>query len=106
MRLPMTEPRQIWVPYPGAESWATMNTRIYQTMDEIDADVPHTAIIVGHSLAGNSIIHWWLALCDDCQSCVAYRLQPGGITRLGLNVWDERTIWLLNDTCHLQDTHC
>ena len=99
--VPRTDPLIDWIPYPGAESWAQMQDRIHDEMESLDGIEPSTAIVVSHGGSGICIILWWLGLDRTHREGIAFHLDTCSITRLGINEWDERTIYKLNDTCHL-----
>ena len=98
---PITEPMHDWVPYPHAESWRMMVERIYGFMELLHPLTADTAIIVTHGNSGVAIIQWWLGLKVPCVPAISFQLDPGSITILGINFWNERTIRKLNDTSHL-----
>ena len=100
IELPITYPTVDWIPYKGAESWRTMTDRVTGFLEDIQNATADTTIIVSHANAGVAIVHWWLRLALDAK--ISYELEPCSITRLGINVWGERTIIKLNDTAHLR----
>ena len=99
--IPRTDPLIDWVPYPGAESWAQMQDRVHEEMESLDGAAQGTAIVVSHGGSGICIILWWLGLDRTHREGIAFHLDCCSITRLGVNEWKERTIYKLNDTCHL-----
>ncbi|AZR74360.1 hypothetical protein BBF96_13760 [Anoxybacter fermentans] len=46
--LPFTEPAIDWIPYPQAESWRMLNTRIVSFMEKINEDEHEITLIVSH----------------------------------------------------------
>ena len=102
IELPLTYPTIDWIPYKGAESWRMMTNRIIGFLDGVESTAADTTIIVSHANAGVAIVHWWLRLSLDAK--IPYELDPCSITRLGVNLWGERTIIKLNDTAHLRST--
>jgi broad specificity phosphatase PhoE len=100
MRNPVTDPIMDWVPYPEAESWRMLHTRVVTFMDSIE-NAHDTVLIVAHSLVIVSIIHWWLKFDEDIMTRVSYDADLCCITVLYINNWGEKTIAKLNDTSHL-----
>lgn len=100
IRHPITEPIMDWIPYPGAESWRNLHTRVTTFMDSIQSQ-NDLIVIVAHSMVIVSIIHWWLNFTEDIITSVSYDIDPCSITRLTINSWGEKTISKLNDTGHL-----
>jgi broad specificity phosphatase PhoE len=101
IELPITNPIHDWVPYPGGESWRMMDTRVREAMEFINPIVAQNAVIVTHGNSGVAIIQWWLGLKSPVVPGISFQLDPGSITVLGINFWQERTIVKLNDTAHL-----
>jgi len=103
IELPWPDGRDMdWAPYPGSETWRTMTERVAGCMDEIADEAGDTAVVVSHGGAGQIVIFWWLGLVDRIEDTpVAFDLDPCSITRLTINLWDERTLSKLNDTAHL-----
>jgi broad specificity phosphatase PhoE len=64
--------------------------------------VSDTAILVTHGNVGVAIIQWWMGLRSPVVPAISFELEPGSITILTLNFWNERTLAKLNDTSHLQ----
>jgi probable phosphoglycerate mutase len=105
LALPVTEPTLDWVPYPEAESWRMMSERVFSGMDAIaEREQNETVLVVSHGNALVAVVHWWLGLGEEYWSRVSYEFGCGSITRLMTNVWRERSISCLNDTCHLVDS--
>ncbi|MFC0391398.1 histidine phosphatase family protein [Paenibacillus mendelii] len=100
IRNPVTDPVTDWVPYPGAESWRMMHDRLSAFMEELNV-TEDVVVIVSHSNAIISLIHYWLRFSPDMFN-VSFDIQPCSITRLRINKWGERTISKLNDTAHLE----
>ncbi|CAH1222228.1 2,3-bisphosphoglycerate-dependent phosphoglycerate mutase [Paenibacillus plantiphilus] len=100
LALPMTEPIIDWIPYPNAESWRMMHTRLSNFMDKIALDNNEVVIIVSHSNAIIALIHWWLSFPPEMFNR-SFDIQPCSITHLRINEWQEKTIAKLNDTAHL-----
>ncbi len=99
---PVTTPAVDWVPYPGAESWRMMTSRVFKQLDALAATIDGTAVIVTHANSGIAVIQWWLRLNEAERAGTSFELDPCSITWLTTNVWQERTIVKLNDTSHLR----
>ncbi len=99
---PIVDPAHDWVPYSNAESWRMMTERIYGFLELLNPLVADTAILVTHGNTGVAIIQWWLGLEVPVVPAISFELDPGSITVLKLNFWNQRTIAKLNDTAHLQ----
>jgi broad specificity phosphatase PhoE len=98
---PQTVPIHDWLPYPGAETWSAFRNRVFAGLDRMAGEFDGTPVIVTHGGTGIPIVQWWLRLCGDCRSSIAFDLDPTSLTILGENDWGERTIKRLNDTGHL-----
>ena len=94
-------PLEDWVPYPEAESWNQMVSRIEKCMNEIDRCCESTAIVVSHGNAGVAVVNWWLDLKGSCRKGISYAFNAASISELTVNDWEEKTIARLNDCCHL-----
>jgi broad specificity phosphatase PhoE len=102
VELPLTEPVLDWIAYPGAESWRSMETRVFAAMTRIAQECPTTAVVVTHGHPGVVVIQWWLRLDERCRRGISFELAPGSITELAINAWRERTVLRLNDVAHLE----
>jgi len=100
IELPRTEPILDWIPYPEAESWRMMTSRVWQYLDSVSQQISGTAVVVTHGHSGNASIHWWLGLTEEYWTKCSFRLDAGSISRFKKNEWGERSIELLNDTSH------
>lgn len=98
---PMTGPMLDWIHYPNAESWKSMNERVFNFMNKLEREAKETVIIVSHRKTILSIIHWWLEFNEDYIKKVSFDIEPCSITYLRINKWQEKTISKLNDTMHL-----
>ena len=101
IELPLTEPRQHWRTYPGAETLHSMRARVISGMERIELECPLTAVVVTHGIAAVAVIQWWLRLCEPCSAGVSFELDAASISVLGTNSHGERTIERLNDCGHL-----
>jgi len=99
--IPITEPVIDWTPYPGAESWGNMHSRVTGFMESIRGEDCDQMVIVSHGGPIVAIIHWWLDLPTEYLSKVSFDIGTCSFTRLTINRYGERTISKLNDTCHL-----
>jgi len=101
--LPLTRPTADWVPYPGAESWRAMTSRVTAFLEAVAKGTEEDVLlVVSHGNAMVAIVHWWLELEDRYWSSISYQFDCGSITRLSVNEWGERVIKKLNDTSHLR----
>ncbi len=100
---PLTEPTIDWLPYPQAETWREMSQRVHAFLDGLLARDMQTAVLVTHGHAGVAAVFWWLRLGPGHWSRISFHFCPCSITYLGIDAWDERTIYKLNDTSHLSD---
>lgn len=98
--IPVTEPLVDWTPYPGAESWRKMSSRVVSFLDSIRDDEHDLTLLVLHGGSGNAAICWWLGLGIG-QSNIAFELDPCSVSRFNVNRWGERNIVKINDTAHL-----
>lgn len=99
---PFTTPAADWVPYPEAESWRMMTSRVFKQLDVLATTIDGTAVIVTHANSGIAVIQWWLRLTEAEREGISFELDPCSITWLTTNVWQERTVAKLNDTWHLR----
>jgi probable phosphoglycerate mutase len=102
LAVPPAEPLLDWFPYPGAESWRAMATRVIGFLESAAAAQNGSLVIVSHGNAMISIVHWWLRLDEPHWSRVSFEFGFASITRLKENEWGERVIVCLNDTSHLE----
>lgn len=93
------EPLIDWQPYPHAESWRQLFTRITGFMDAYSQDQDSAAILVTHAAVIHVIIAWWLKLGVEHPSF--FELAPASLTVLTTNRWNEAVVERLNDTAHL-----
>ncbi len=101
---PMAHQTLDWIPYPEAESWRMMTSRVFECMDQLSTERKSgVAVIVSHGNAGIAIIEWWLQLAESCRSGISFELDPCSISHLSVNSYGERTLVRLNDTCHLPE---
>jgi probable phosphoglycerate mutase len=98
---PRTEPLEDWVPYPGAESWRDLATRIGATLAGLVDGAVGTLVIVSHGIAGDALIQSWLGIDVRPKLGLAFALGPTSVTVLGTNQWGERTLFRSNDVSHL-----
>jgi len=101
IQLPPSRPLIDYVPYPGAECWREMNQRVYAAMERIAGEVEGTAVVVGHTLSGVAVVHWWLGNGPVEWERFSVDFSPCSITELGVNDFGQRTVLRLNDTRHL-----
>lgn len=97
---PITEPLVDWSPYPGAESWRAMSSRVEAFMDGILNTEPGLVLLVLHGGSANAAICWWLGLPIGEHS-ISFELEPCSISRFNINRWDERNVVKISDTAHL-----
>ena len=100
IQLPPTRPLVEYRPYPGSENWWEMNDRVWAALDAI-AERHELAVVITHTLSAICVVHWWLRLGQEHWDRVPYDFDPCSLTLLTVNVFGERTITRLNDTCHL-----
>jgi broad specificity phosphatase PhoE len=98
--LPITEPLVDWAPYPGAENWRAMSTRVEAFLNSICDDEHDLVLLVLHGGSGNAAICWWLGLGIG-QASISFDLDPCSISRFNVNRWGERNVVKINDTGHL-----
>ncbi|MBU6998625.1 MAG: histidine phosphatase family protein [Theionarchaea archaeon] len=104
MRHPETDPILDWVPYPEAESWRMLHTRVTAFFEEISHEP--VVLVVAHSMAILSAIYWWLALEEHMLSRISFDIDVCSITWLTINTWGEKTVKRSNDTSHLLSLKC
>jgi probable phosphoglycerate mutase len=100
---PMTAPAIDWLPYPEAETWRMMSQRVHVFLEDLAGRDTHAAVLVTHGHASVSAVFWWLRLGPEHWNRISFHFCPCSITYLGIDAWDERTIYKLNDTSHLSD---
>jgi len=99
---PITRPVVDWAPYPGAESWRGMSTRVVSFLDSIRGDEPDLAVLVLHGGSGNAAICWWLGLGIG-EHIISFELDPCSISRLNVTRFGERNVAKINDTAHVAE---
>ncbi len=91
-----------WIPYPEAESWRMMDTRIRSFMDSIDKLEDDTVLLVTHANSIIAMVDWLLEIKDDDSIArIMYDADPCSITILGVDNDGCKKICKLNDSSHL-----
>jgi probable phosphoglycerate mutase len=99
---PRTEPVLDWIPYPDAESWRMMHTRVTHCLAGLRAAGRDRLVLVTHGQAAVSAINWFLGLeREEDLRDLYFVIQPCGITHLRRSADGGRTLALLSDTRHL-----
>lgn len=96
-----TKPYIDWQPYPGAETWRQLYTRVAGYLEVLSELGDETFVIVAHGGTIINIINWWLELDMKAVNRVSFSAAPTSITVLGTTAFDERAIERLNDVSHL-----
>jgi len=100
---PPTEPIHDWQPYPEAESWRQLQTRMSACGERLLAEQDTPLVLVTHGHPIVCLVAWWLGLDDaDDAVGVSFTAMPASISVLRVNEWGERTLERLNDTAHLR----
>ncbi len=89
--------------YPGGETRREFYERNVRKLAQYTDLENENLIIVAHRGTIQNIIFYWMGM--DMEQVVKQRIsvdiRPASITVLGINKWNEHTIFLLNDTAHL-----
>jgi probable phosphoglycerate mutase len=101
LELPVTEPVLDWIPYPQAESWRMMQTRVVSFLERLAQQDREIAVLVAHGSVIVAAIQWWLALPEELIVTTSFEAEPCSLTRLTIGPWGERVIAKLNETGHL-----
>jgi len=101
LELPVTEPVLDWIPYPQAESWRMMQTRVVSFLERLAQQDRGIAVLVTHGSVIVAAIQWWLALPEELIVTTSFEAEPCSLTRLRIGPWGERAIAKLNETGHL-----
>ena len=96
---PLTAPVLDWVPYPRAESWRVMATRVRACLHGLDPRTP-IAVIVGHQGSGCEVLKGWLGI--DVEFLLEIMLAPCSVSELRRTTYGEPCIVRINDTAHLK----
>ncbi len=100
IQLQPTKPTLDWIPYPNAESWRMMRTRIHHFLNS-HIITEKDYLLISHGNAIIEIINWYLRIPVNDITTHSYDIDTCSITFLYTNKWQERTINRLNDISHL-----
>jgi probable phosphoglycerate mutase len=101
LELPRTDNPTDWQPYPGAETWRGMTSRVISCLDGLRPRSGSIAVIVSHANSATAVVRWWLGITDLDRNVLSFEFDSCSITDLTLNEWGEATIHRLNDVSHL-----
>jgi broad specificity phosphatase PhoE len=96
---PISQPWVDWRPYPQAETWRELHSRISTFMEQFTATQAVPAILVTHFAIIDLMVSWWLQL--DIESPTHFEIAPASLTVLTISKYGERAVERLNDTAHL-----
>ncbi len=68
------------------------------------ADTEEPVIVVAHKGSIQNILFYWLGLGIDevAEKQISFDIRPASLTMIGINKWEERTVFLLNDLSYQQ----
>jgi len=101
LQLPQAGNPNDWQPYPGAETWRGMTSRLISCLDGLRPRSESIAVIVSHANSATAVVRWWLGITDLDRNVLSFEFDCCSITDLTLNEWGEATIHRLNDVSHL-----
>ena len=102
LELPITRPILDWVPYPEAENWNMLYSRVAKCMEEINEDINGTAVIITHANTASAILQWWLDFPKEMFEKITFEIDPCSITHVSITKWNKsKTVNRMNDTGHL-----
>lgn len=101
IRQPIIGPRLDWQPYPEAETWRAFYYRTVAGVEKITEQYPGPIVLVSHGGTLINIAAWWLYIHPEHLDKISFQFDPACLSILRINPWNERSIYLLNDTSHL-----
>lgn len=87
--------------FPEGETWRQFYNRVSTCMNKIYQTSNKNLVIVTHGGALSYIIAWWLQLHTEQLSNTYFAGNPGSISILTENKYNQRVLKLFNDTSHL-----
>jgi probable phosphoglycerate mutase len=98
-------PELDWIPYPEAESWRMLWTRVSALFDTWEAEGRDGGVVVSHGHAMTCLINRFLGLTTDALLArLMYDLRPCSLTHLSTDPDGSRRVVRLNDVGHLVET--
>jgi len=93
-----------WSPFVQGPTWREFHDRVSQCMKRVEKNSnTEKAIIVCHGGTLSNIVVWWLNLNLDALSEMnPFMGEPGSISILVKNQYDNNVVQKLNDTSHLE----
>jgi broad specificity phosphatase PhoE len=105
IRQPIEGPRLDWQPYPDAETWRAFYQRTVAGVEKIIRNYPNPLVLVTHGGTLINITAWWLHISPEHLDKISFQFDPACLSILKINPWNERSVYLLNDTSHLDGLH-
>jgi len=93
-----------WRPFPEAETWRELYTRVAAAMDRVAArhSDRELAIFSVHGGTLSNIVVWWLGIpLDALPERTCFAATPGSLSILNRNRYGNPVIERLNDRSHL-----
>lgn len=89
--------------FQDGETWRQFYTRVCECMKEICDLYKGNIIVVTHGCTLSYIIAWWMKFGLDTLGKAFFSAQPGSISVLQQNNYNQNVLTLLNDRSHLSE---
>ncbi len=87
--------------FPGGETFGEFYIRVCKCIDKIINESKGNLIIVTHGCTLSYIIAYWLKISQTVLPDIHIKANPGSISVLEVNSFNQNALILLNDTSHL-----